>query len=102
MATHFKRETVTIPLGTGRRSIRGSVEFPATVRRADVVLNGFRLDFGGASAVQRPIGVIEADVDIVSVSGRTVVYKVECEYADKNFDDRYSGWITAAVIADVA
>lgn len=101
MATHFMSKTVNFPSGTGRRSTQAVVEFPATVRRADVALNGFKLDFGGTGAVQRPIGVIEVDVDFVRVSGRTVIFDVQAQYADANFDDPYTGYVTVLVIADL-
>jgi hypothetical protein len=45
--------------------------------------------------------VIEADTDVVSISGNTVTFRVECQYADQNFDDPYSGFVTALVIADL-
>ena len=44
---------------------------------------------------------IEADTDIVSISGNKVTFRVECNYADKNFDDSYKGYVTALVIAEV-
>ena len=45
--------------------------------------------------------MIEADTDIVSINGTEVTLRVECNYADKNFDDPYQGYVTALVIAQV-
>jgi hypothetical protein len=63
------------------------------------VLNGFQLDYVNSD---HHINILEADTDIVSVSGNTVNFRVECNYADRNFDDPYKGYVTASVIADVA
>ncbi|MCP2293976.1 hypothetical protein APR11_000380 [Nocardia amikacinitolerans] len=100
MATKFKRAVVTIPSGTGRRSFRASVDFPSNVREADVALNGFRLNFAGV--VQRPIGEVEVDLELVSVVNRRVFFDVHCQYADANFDDPYNGYASVLVIADAA
>ena len=62
------------------------------------VLNGFKLDFVDSD---HHINILEVDADIVSVAGNTVTFRVECNYADKNFDDRYFGYVTATVIAEV-
>ncbi len=98
MAIEFRTSSVAIPSGTGRRSINGSATFGSSVRRANVALNGFKLDYANSD---HHINVVEADTDIVSVSGNTVNFRVECSYADKNFDDAYSGYITALVVAEV-
>ena len=99
MAVDFRQRTVTIPSGTGRRSINDSVTFGSRVIRANVALNGFRLDYVSSD---HHINIVEADTDIISISGNTVNFRVECHYADQNFDDPYQGYITALVIAEVA
>jgi hypothetical protein len=99
MALDFRRRTIQIPNGTGRRSIDDSVTFSSPVRRADVALNGFKLDFASSD---HHINVVEVDADNVAISGNVVHYRVECQYADKNFDDSYNGNIEVLVIADVA
>ena len=38
---------------------------------------------------------------LVGISGNQVKFRIECSYADKNFDDRYSGYVTALVVAEV-
>ena len=73
--------------------------FSSPVRRADVALNGFKLDFASSD---HHINVVEVDADNVAISGNVVHYRVECQYADKNFDDSYNGNIEVLVIADVA
>lgn len=98
MPVAFQISSVTIPSGTGRRSIDSSVTFGSSVNSAAVALNGFALDFDNSD---HHINIAEADTDIVSVSGRTVNFRIQCNYADKNFDDRYRGYVTALVIADV-
>ncbi|GGM35818.1 hypothetical protein GCM10012275_03830 [Longimycelium tulufanense] len=97
MPVEFRTSSITIPNGTGRRSIQGTVTFGTNVIRAGVALNGFKLDYANSD---HHINVLEADTDIVSISGRTVTFRVEAQYADKNFDDPYSGYVTALVIAE--
>jgi hypothetical protein len=101
MPIDFRQSSITVPAGVGRRSIPASVSFGSTVRRASVALNGFMLDFAGAD-VDHHINIVEADTDLVSINGNTVNFQVECQYADRNFDDTYSGYVTALVIAEVA
>ena len=87
-----------VPSGTGRRAIRGAVTFDSRVFQAGIALNGFKLDFVNSD---HHINVIEADSDVVSISGNSVNIRIECNYADKNFDDAYFGYVTALVIAEV-
>ncbi len=94
----FRTLSLSVPAGRGRRSIQGSVSFGSRVFQAGVALNGFKLDYVDSD---HHINVVEVDTDIASVSGNTVTIRVECNYADKNFDDRYFGYITALVIAEV-
>ena len=96
--TDFRSVGVTIPSGTGRRSIEGAATFGGPVRRASVALNGFKLDYVNSD---HHINIVEADTDVVSISGNKVTFRVECNYADKNFDDAYRGYVTALVIAEV-
>ena len=98
MAVDFRTSSLGIPTGTGRRSIEGTVTFGSPVRDASVALNGFKLDY---AVSDHHINILEADTDIVSISGNKVTFRIECNYADKNFDDAYQGYITALVIADV-
>jgi hypothetical protein len=101
MAVQFRTVSVTVPSGTGRRSIAGSATFPARVQAAGIALNGFALDYTG-NDLDRHLNVVEADTDLVSIQGNTVNFAVECNLADRNFDDPYSGYVTVLVTADVA
>jgi hypothetical protein len=96
--TAYRSVSITIPSGPGTKHINSSVTFGSNVRSAAVALNGFNLDY---SSSDHHINVIEADLDIVSISGRTVFIKADTQYADVNFDDSYSGFVTATVIANV-
>ncbi len=98
MPVDFRTVSVTIPNGTGRRSIEGAAVFNSRVIRAGVALNGFALDI---TRDDRPMNRVEADTDFVSIAHNTVRFKVECSFADKNFDDPYSGYVTALVVAEV-
>lgn len=98
MALDFRRRRVTIPYGTGRRIINDSVTFGSSVNRADIALNGFQLDYVNSD---HHINVVEIDTDITGRSHNTVNFRIEANYADKNFDDIYHGYVEVLVIADV-
>jgi hypothetical protein len=97
MATEFLRRTVQIPRGRGRRTFNDGGELAGRVVRAQVALNGFKLDYIDDD---HHINIVEVDVDIVSVNNRSVEFQVEVQYADKNFDDEYQGYIDVLIIAD--
>ncbi len=90
--------SLSIPSGSGHRSIQSSAKFGSRISQAGVVLNGFQLDYVDSD---HHINVLEVDTDIVSFSGDTVTIRVECNYVDKNFDDPFFGYVTATVIAEV-
>ena len=98
MAVEFRTVSIAIPKGKGQRSIEGTATFSSAVVDASVALNGFKLDYATSD---HHINVIEADTDIVGISGNQVKFRIECSYADKNFDDKYSGYVTALVVAEV-
>lgn len=98
MPVQFRTHTISVPNGTGRRSIEGVETFATPVVRAGTAINGFKLDY---SSDDHHINVVEVDVDVVSVSGNAVTFRTECHYADKNFDDSYSGSVQVLVIAEV-
>lgn len=100
MAVDFQTSNITIPSGTGRRSIESFVTFGSTVLRASVALNGFNLAYG--DDLDRHLNVVEADTDFIRIVGNTVRFRVQCNLADKNSDDPYSGVVNALVIAEVA
>jgi hypothetical protein len=98
MPLAFRYPSVTVPSGTGRRTIEGSATFSSNVRSAGVALNGFKLDYANSD---HHINIVEADADIIGTTGNTVRFQVECHYADVNFDDPYEGYVTVMVVADV-
>jgi hypothetical protein len=98
MSLQFSYPSITVPSGTGRRTIPGSATFGSTVRSAGVALNGFQFNFDDED---HHIDIVEADTDFAGISGNTVNFNVECNYSDKNGDDSYSGYVTVMVVADV-
>ena len=99
MPVDFRTASVSIPSGTGNRTFQSSVFFNSTVIRANVALNGFKLDFTAGG--DRHINEVEVDTNIRSFSGSLVTFDVRTQYADVNFDDPYGGFVTALVIAEV-
>jgi hypothetical protein len=98
MPVDFRTRSVSIPSGTGRRSINDSVTFGSPVVRAGIAVNGYKLDYVNAD---HHINVVEIDTDVIGFTGNTVNFRVECDYSDKNFDDPYRGEVVALVIAEV-
>jgi hypothetical protein len=99
MPIAFRTRQVSIPSGTGRREINDSVSFGSPVRSAALALNGFQVDYVNSD---HHINVVEIDTDLSSISGNDVHFRVQADYADKNFDDPYRGYVEVLVIADVA
>jgi hypothetical protein len=99
MAIEFRRQTIAVPAGTGKRSLKGSAVFSRPVTSAGGAIEGFKFDFLDDD---HHINVIEVDVDVTGTPGNQVEFTVECHYADKNFDDRYEGYVSVLVIAQTA
>jgi hypothetical protein len=78
--------------------LSGVHDFGRTVNSAAAALNGFKLDY---ASDDHHINVIEANTAVQNVSGTSVSYRVMCQFADKNFDDEYSGFIDVLLVADV-
>ena len=99
MTVAFRTVSISIPGGSGRKSIPGTASFTSSVLSAGIALNGFdlRYDDGDENLL-----LVEADTDITSVSGSTVNFRVECNLRDNSGSESYSGYITALIIADVA
>lgn len=98
MKLEFRTVPVNISRDVGRRSIEDTVVFNSRVTSAAAALNGFKLDI---TQQDRPMNVVEADTDIVRVENNTVRFRVECNLADKNFDDPYEGHVTVLIIAQL-
>ena len=57
-----------------------------------------KLDF---SSKDHHINIVEVKTSLTSFDGKRVNFRVECEYADKNFDDPYKGEVDVLIMADV-
>jgi hypothetical protein len=110
MAVDFRSETLNVPNGTGRKRLFGTTTFPSQVNRAAVTLNGFKVDFADDD---HHINIVEIDTDLGGhpspsagepppppIEGNKVRWTAEVYYADKNFDDAYSGYVTVTVVVD--
>lgn len=98
----FRHIRLDLPSGSGPRIFERSVTFDKDVRGYGVALNGFKLDFDSSVDSNRRINIVEANVNRVSKSGRTVNYAVTCELSDWNRDDRYSGYVDVLIMAETA
>jgi hypothetical protein len=98
LAIEFITTFVDVPPGTGRRQLNGSVNLADKfVRSANVALAGFTLDFANSD---HHINVVEVATQFAGFRGQIVNFRVTCQYADKNFDDTYSGRIFVLVIVE--
>jgi hypothetical protein len=98
MAVAFLNRRVEVPRGKGRRELHDSVSFQGKVRVAEVALRGFLLDFVTSD---HHINVVEVATEFAGTEGEIVRFRVDCQYADKNEDDQYSGFVDVLVIADL-
>ena len=98
MAVEFITTTIDVPRGRGRRQLNGSVSFQRKVRVANIALRGFLLDFVTSD---HHINVVEVTTDFAGTEGEIVRFRVNCQYADKNFDDEFFGQVDVLVIADL-
>ena len=71
MATDFRNVSIGIPSGTGRRSIEGSATFDSAFQKANVALNGFKLDYVSSD---HHINIVEADTDILLSPGIPLIF----------------------------
>ena len=98
MAVEFITTRVKVEQGKGRRQLNGQVLFQKKVRVANIALRGFLLDFANSD---HHINVVEVTTDFAGTEGEIVRFRVNCQYADKNHDDEYSGHVDVLVIADL-
>ena len=107
MAIKFKKQRINIPLGRGRRGnpreFPGSFEFDSRVLSSEIILGGFKFDFKSDDH-----HINEIEINPVKIGrtppdpeGNKIFFNLECQYADKNFDDKWSGYIDLIAIADV-
>ena len=95
----LKSHLVRIPPGVGRRSIESEVVFDRPVQHAETMINGFTLDYADQES---RVNVFEVETDVLSIDQNKVSFRVECQLADKDFTDPYSGYVTVVVIAEFA
>ena len=98
MAVEFITKTIDVPHGTRRRQLNGSVSFQRKVGVANIALRGFVLDYVTSD---HHINVVEVTTDLAGTEGEIVHFRVNCQYADQNFDDEYFGHVDVLVIADL-
>ena len=98
MAVEFITTKIDVTPGKGRKQLTGQVPFHEKVRVANIALRGFLLDFASSD---HHINIVEVTTDFAGTEGEIVHFRVNCQYADKNFDDEYSGHVDVLVIADL-
>jgi hypothetical protein len=98
MAVEFITSRIDVPRGRGRRQLNGSVSFQRKVRVANIALRGFLLDFVSSD---HHINIVEVTTNFAGSEGEIVRFRVNCQYADKNFDDEYFGHVDVLVLADL-
>jgi hypothetical protein len=99
MATDFRWIRLPVPRGTGTKTVKGTVTFNSQVQNARAALAGFTFDYSSDDH-HINIAQIASYIDAYNINRVTVA--AQCQYADKNFDDEYSGNIDLLVIAQVA
>lgn len=99
MTVAFRTVSITIPGGSGRKSISGTAIFSSSVLSAGVALNGFALRYDDGD---ENVLLVEADTDLISISGNVVNFRVECNLRDNSGTESYSGYVTALITANVS
>ena len=99
MPTDFRSVNILIPGGTGTKNVQSVVSFGSAVQRADTAVKSFVFDY---ASDDHHINVVEATSGVRAINGNTVTVAANARYADKNFDDSYSGQVTVLVVAQVA
>lgn len=94
MGVEFKTVTVTIPQTTGVFNSNQDVSFGARVRKADVALKAFKLDYVGGA---RTGDIAPAGVSLENIGDEAVEFKVKANYSAAT----YTGEVSVLVIADV-
>jgi hypothetical protein len=98
MALQFQGDTTTLDLVKGIERIDRQVPFQGTVKDAQVVLKGFKLEF---ATTDTPTKVMEVSLHNVRADGNDVRFRVVTQLKDKTGLDEYSGFVDVLVIADV-
>lgn len=103
MALEFQRYVADVGTGAfgivGNFLVEDTVTFSGNVITAECALHGFKLEY---ASTDKRFQEMEADVDLVSISGPDVRIRVQANLKDDSEDDPYTGYVEALVIADVA
>lgn len=101
MALEFQRYVAVVGSG-GAFGIVGpflkqdTVTFSNNVITAECALVGFKLEY---TSTDKRFQEMEADVDLVSISGPDVTIRVQANLKDDSANDPYGGFVEALVIA---
>jgi hypothetical protein len=101
MPLDFKTKTVRFELGTGERSKNDAVFFGSNVKKANVAVKAFKLDFKQFAERMNLVEVRAAGHIDAPTGGNEVPFSVTIQYADQNDSARYAGSVEVLVIADV-
>jgi hypothetical protein len=99
MATDFRWIRLPVPRGLGTRTVKGTVTFGSQVQNARAAVAGFTFDY---YSDDHHINIVQIASYIDAYNINRVTVAAQCQYADKNFDDEYSGNVDLLVIAQVA
>lgn len=94
MALEFKTVTVNIPQTTGAFNQNQDSSFGKKVRKADVALKAYKLDYVGGA---RTSDIVQVGVSLESVGDEAVEFKVKANYSGGT----YTGEVSVLVIADL-
>jgi len=105
MPLYFSETQVDIPSGTGRRERIIWESHPidkkyGAILGANVALSGFKLQYDDPD---HHIKVIEvhAHFENIDYTDRKILFSVDCNLADENDDDPYSGFVKVLSVVEV-
>ena len=99
MPIDFRGVSFRLDTASGLQRLNSSVRFDSPVLNAAAALQAFHLDYASSD---HHINVVRVAPSVTSFGGgNTVTVHLECNYADKNVDDAYSGIVDVLVIAEV-
>ena len=92
---------ITIPTGSGAKSISGSVRFDSRVLTSEFLVGGFKFNFASQDHHMDEIEINFVRLGSSPPDPNAVQFLLECRYQDKNGDDRWNGHVELVVVADV-
>jgi hypothetical protein len=115
MPVAIRHRFITVPPGNGSEDSprrfppdlddAPTVSFNTKVGDFGVALRAFNFEWVANDDDHEPdhhIRDIQVRPQIIRVNDFAVKYWVECQYADRNYDDRYKGFVELTIMADVA